>query len=99
MNVNIDNSVWSLALRRNLLVANHATLTVSCVISDGTVVILDAVRQEVLSGIGELSTFSRLRDKLQAFPDVPLVASAYERAAEFSTYAVAKVFRALTQTS
>ena len=44
---------------------------------------LGAVRQEVLSGIREMSTFRKLRDRLRAFPDVPLVAADHERAAEF----------------
>ena len=83
MSVIVDTSVWSLALRRNQPVAHPATLTLARAISDGTVVILGATRQEVLSGIRELSAFGRLRDKLQAFPDVPLIASDYERAAEF----------------
>ena len=99
MNFVVDASARALALGRDQPVAHFPTLTRARAISDGTVVILGAIRQEVLSGIRELSTFGRLRDKLQAFPDVQLVASAYERAAEFSTYAVAKVFRALTQTS
>ena len=83
MNVVVDTSVWSLALRRHRSVAHPATLTLARAVSDGRVVMLGAIRQEVLSGIREAATFGRLRERLRAFPDAPLLADDHERAAEF----------------
>ncbi|TAH25027.1 MAG: PIN domain nuclease [Oscillatoriales cyanobacterium] len=51
MNVLVDSSVWSLALRRNT--TNDAIAIVKVLqdlIADGRVVLLGAIRQEVLSG-------------------------------------------------
>jgi len=57
MKVLVDTSVWSLALRRNNL---DNTLPVVNqlreLIADGKVVLLGAVRQEVLSGIRNLGS-------------------------------------------
>ena len=46
MSVIVDTSVWSLALRYNRPVAHPATLTLARAVSEGTVVILGAIRQE-----------------------------------------------------
>ena len=84
MNVVVDTSVWSLALRRNT--PNDAIAIVNIprdLIVDGRVVLLGAIRQEVLSGIRYLEQFIRLRDYLRAFPDLELTAEDYELAAEF----------------
>lgn len=44
---------------------------------------LGCVRQELLSGIRAHSQFVALKDRLRAFPDLDLVVSDFERAAEF----------------
>lgn len=44
---------------------------------------LGAIRQEVLSGIREPQRFEWLRQKLRAFPDFPVSLEDYETAAEF----------------
>lgn len=80
----VDTSVWSLALRRNT--RSQAMPVVSQLrdlIMDGRVVLLGAVRQEVLSGIRHTEQFTRLRDYLRAFPDLELTTEDYELAAEF----------------
>lgn len=41
------------------------------------------IRQEILSGIREQSQFERLRSRLQAFTDLPLLSADFERAAKF----------------
>lgn len=84
MNVVVDTSVWSLALRRNT--PNDATSLVNILrdlIADGRVVLLGVIRQEVLSGIRYSEQFIRLRDYLRAFPDLELTTEDYELAAEF----------------
>jgi len=84
MKVVVDTSVWSLALRRNNL--DNAVRVVNRLrelIADGKVVLVGAVRQEVLSGIRNLEQFTRLRDYLRAFPDLQLFSEDYELAAQY----------------
>ncbi|MEG5024962.1 PIN domain-containing protein [Microcoleus sp. AT8-B1] len=84
MNVLVDSSVWSLALRRNT--TNDALSIVNVLrdlIADGRVVLLGAIRQEVLSGVRYKEQFARLREYLRAFPDLELTTEDYELAAEF----------------
>lgn len=52
-------------------------------IRDYRVVMLGAIRQELLSGIRHAVQFERLRDKLHAFPDIDLTEADYETAAQF----------------
>jgi predicted nucleic acid-binding protein len=44
---------------------------------------LGPIRQEILSGIRAQEQFEKLQMLLRAFPDLPIVARDYERAAEF----------------
>ncbi|MEZ2225104.1 PIN domain-containing protein [Microcoleus sp.] len=84
MNVLVDSSVWSLALRRNT--TNDAIAIVKVLrdlIADGRVVLLGAIRQEVLSGVRYKEQFTRLQEYLRAFPDLELTTEDYELAAEF----------------
>lgn len=84
MNVVVDTSVWSLALRRNT--PNDAIVIVNVLrdlITDGRVILLGAIRQELLSGVRYTEQFERLRDYLRAFPDIELTSEDYELAAEF----------------
>lgn len=83
MKVIVDTSVWSLALRRqqqkNDLIANR----LRDLISDGRVVLIGAVRQEILSGIKRQEQFDKLKKRLQAFPNLSLDTKDYELAAEY----------------
>lgn len=84
MNVLVDSSVWSLALRRNT--TNDAIAIVNVLrdlIADGRVVLLGAIRQEVLSGVRYKEQFTRLQEYLRAFPDLDLTTEDFELAAEF----------------
>ena len=86
MNVLVDSSVWSLALRRNT--TNDAIAIVNVLrdlIADGRVVLLGAIRQEVLSGVRYKEQFTRLQEYLRAFPDLDLTTEDFELAAEFFT--------------
>jgi predicted nucleic acid-binding protein len=88
MNVLVDTSVWSLALRRkardlsgreSLLVQELAEL-----VRDGRARIIGLIRQEVLSGIKTPGQFEALRKTLSAFPDELVDTSDYEAAAKAS---------------
>jgi predicted nucleic acid-binding protein len=84
MNVIVDTVIWSLALRRRSSNQNQNLVTqLQELIQTDHVLILGAIRQEVLSGIKSPEQFKRLRDTLRAFPDILLTPDDYEQAAEF----------------
>ncbi|MGG6264695.1 hypothetical protein ACQ4M3_14870 [Leptolyngbya sp. AN03gr2] len=69
MSVIVDTSVWSLALRRNAP-NSQTTDRLRTLITEDEVIILGAIRQEILSGLRTPEQFTRLRDYLRAFPDL-----------------------------
>ena len=83
MKVIVDTSVWSLALRRQKQQNDPVVNKLRDLIADGRVVLLGAVRQEILSGIKHQKQFDKLRDRLRAFPDLTLDAENYELAADY----------------
>jgi len=84
MKVLVDTSVWSLVLRRKTAhEANEIVTILQDLIADGRVVLVGAIRQEILSGIRYQEQFNRLKEYLRAFPDLDLDPEDYELAAEF----------------
>ena len=83
MNVLVDTSVWSLALRRRRAAIQPETLELIELIREGRVTLLGAIRQELLSGIPDERQFATLRDHLRAFPDLALEPADHEEAAIF----------------
>ena len=88
MNVLVDTSVWSVALRRRStgeLGAREqgAIRELSTLIDEARACMAGCIRQEVLSGIASTTQFDRLRNKLRAFDDLSTDAPAYECAARF----------------
>jgi predicted nucleic acid-binding protein len=85
VNVLVDTSVWSLALRRkvgNLNTEEAAIVAeLSHLIREGRVRIIGLVRQELLSGIKSAGQYEKLRNTLRAFPDEQTVTTDYEAAA------------------
>jgi predicted nucleic acid-binding protein len=85
MNVLVDTSVWSLALRRkpsNLNPSEQKIVSsLSELIQEGRVVMIGAIRQEILSGLKEDSVFEKLAGVLRAFPDEKINSSDHEEAA------------------
>jgi predicted nucleic acid-binding protein len=79
----VDTAVWSLAFRRDKSVGDPYVTLLRELIRDGRVVLLGAVRQEVLSGIRHEAQFERLKAHLRAFPDLELSSDDYELAAAF----------------
>jgi len=82
VNVIVDTSVWSYALRRRRSQEHPSVGVLQQLVVDGQVRILGCIRQEILSGIRS-PQFRLLRDQLRAFPDEVLESKDYERAAEF----------------
>lgn len=83
MNVLVDTSVWSLALRRRTTDPRNDpwVCELTALIQEGRVILLGPIRQEILSGIRDSGQFERLRQRLRAFPDFPLSESDFEVAA------------------
>lgn len=86
MNILVDTSVWSLALRRKteslnaterVLVAELAEL-----IREGRARLIGLVRQELLSGIKTAEHYEKLRLHLRSFPDEPIDTADHEEAAK-----------------
>lgn len=90
MNVLVDTSVWSLALRRRQESEHPATKVLKTLVSDGRAAMLGPVRQEILSGVKANEQFVTLRDHLRAFPDIALTSEDYEEAARFFNLCRAK---------
>lgn len=82
MMVVVDTSIWSLAFRRSNKVQDDRVAELAELIREGRVVMLGAIRQELLSGVKSQKQFRLLRDKLRAFPDLLLTEKDYELAAE-----------------
>ena len=86
MNVLIDTSVWSLALRRKneSLSTNERFLVaeLSELIREGRARMMGLVRQELLSGIKATEQYEKLRLHLRSFPDEVVDTSDYEEAAK-----------------
>jgi len=85
LKVLVDSSVWSLVLRRSVSSGGHETPHVKAfhmLVRESLAVMIGPIRQEVLSGVREESAFDRLREKLRAWPDLPIETADHERAAE-----------------
>jgi predicted nucleic acid-binding protein len=85
MNVLVDTSIWSLALRRKpkdlnpteqKLVSNLTEF-----IREGRIIMIGVIRQEILSGLKETNALEKLKGVLRAFPDEVLNTDDYEEAA------------------
>ncbi len=88
MNVLVDTSVWSLALRRKTenLSANETSIVaeLSELIQEGRARLIGLVRQELLSGVKTTEQYEKLRLRLRPFPDEPIDTSDHEEAAKAS---------------
>jgi len=86
VNVLVDTSVWSLALRRkgqDLNAAEKAAVSeLTGLIQEGRARIIGLVRQELLSGIKTTGQYEKLRGLLRTFPDEAIATPDYETAAK-----------------
>lgn len=83
MNVLVDTSVWSHALRRRAgAPRSPLSVELASLVEDGRVTMIGPIRQEILSGIKERPQFDRLREHLRAFPDTAITSDDYEQAAQ-----------------
>jgi predicted nucleic acid-binding protein len=86
MNILVDTSVWSLALRRKTESLNATerflVAELSELIREGRARLIGLVRQELLSGIKTTEHYEKLRLHLRSFPDEPIDTSDHEEAAK-----------------
>jgi predicted nucleic acid-binding protein len=82
MEVLVDTSVWSIALRHRRGPVVGPQRDVQELIDEGRIVMLGPIRQELLSGIKSEPQFQQLRDVLRAFPDRQLTTGDFEEAAK-----------------
>lgn len=83
MRVLVDTCIWSLALRRPEYNSFSTAIELRNLVADNRVEIIGSIRQELLSGISEKARFTKVRNRLAAFPDVPVVTEDYVTAAGF----------------
>lgn len=83
MSVLVDTCIWSLAFRRKNNGYNEHIQELNLLISEYRALIIGPIRQEILSGINNLQQFNKLRKALTTFPDLNILTSDYEQAAEF----------------
>lgn len=85
MNVLIDTTIWSLALRRQAtdLGAEEARLVARWaeLVQNGQAILIGPIRQEVLSGIRDARVFARLQQHLNGFRHATIRPRDYDDAA------------------
>jgi len=88
MQVLVDTSIWSLALRRTSTDLNPRERSLSAalreLIRDGRAQLVGPVRQELLSGIRQEISFRKLRNHLRAFDEPRIEVADYEEAARIN---------------
>jgi predicted nucleic acid-binding protein len=88
MLVLVDTPIWSLALRRTSTNLNphgqRLTTALQELIRDGRAQLVGPVRQELLSGIRQVTSFRKLRDQLRAFDEPRIEVADYEEAAHIN---------------
>ncbi len=80
----VDTCVWSLALRSSTSKEVSTAEQLSQLIDENLVKIIGPIRQELLSGYTDKSSFNKLQQKLKHFPNEQVLDVDYECAAEYS---------------
>jgi predicted nucleic acid-binding protein len=85
MNVLVDTSVWSKALRRKKPEQSSKSYALLVTLLDELrVEMIGPIRQELLSGISDKNQYDSLKLRLNAFIDIPIETKDFELAAEFA---------------
>ena len=83
MRVLVDTPIWSFAFRTKNEAFAHHVEQLKALIADQRVVIIGAIRQEVLSGYSDFEKFETLRNQLQYFENAAIIDEDYVQAAVF----------------
>jgi len=84
MKVLVDTSIWSYAFRSNKPEFAHHVESLVKLISTNQVLIIGAIKQEILSGYSDLNKFNTLQNKISPFENTPVLDEDYIQAALFS---------------
>jgi predicted nucleic acid-binding protein len=88
VNVLVDTSVWSLALRRRpgdlSVIERNILAELNELVREGRAEIIGPIRQELLSGIKFAEQYERVRNNLRPFLDEPIDTNDFEAAARAS---------------
>ena len=90
MRILVDTCVWSEALRRKTSQESDVSRELQRLILEHRVEIIGPIRQELLSGLREVTQFDRLEEHLEAFPDIVLESVDHVTAAKFFNICRAK---------
>ncbi|EGW22193.1 type II toxin-antitoxin system VapC family toxin [Methylobacter tundripaludum] len=83
MKVLVDTCIWSHALRSKKPEFESQVKSLETLIADQRVLIIGAIRQEILSGYSDLNKFELLKTKLSYFENTPILDEDYIIAAKF----------------
>jgi len=83
LKVLVDTCIWSHALRSKNPAFEVQVKILENLIADQRVLIIGAIRQEVLSGYSDLNRFETLKTKLSYFENTPILDVDYITAARF----------------
>jgi len=83
LKVLVDTCIWSHALRSKKPEFEAQVKSLETLIADQRVLIIGAIRQEVLSGYSDLNKFETLKTRLSYFENTPILDEDYITAAKF----------------
>ena len=86
----VDACVWSVALRSRTQKEATAAERLKQLIDNNQARVIGPIRQELLSGYTDKNSFERLRQKIEYFPNEPIIDADYVSAAEYSNFCRAK---------
>lgn len=78
----MDTPIWSYALRSDQQSHHAEVAALTFLIRDQRALIIGPIRQELLSGYSDIRAYQRLRKKLAAFGNTPILDADYEAAAQ-----------------
>ena len=80
----VDTCIWSAVLRRDKIADKEVEKKLIELILNNDALIIGPIRQEILSGYSDHRKFKKLKDRLDAFPNLPIIDDDYILAAEYS---------------
>ncbi len=84
MKILVDTSIWSYAFRANKPEFKSHVDTLIEIISNNNIIIIGAIKQEILSGYSDIKQFQKLEKKMIAFENSTIRDDDYIQAAKFS---------------
>ncbi len=80
----VDTCIWSSVLRRDKIANKEIEKKLIELILNNDALIIGPIRQEILSGYSDPKKFKKLKNRLDAFPNLQIIDDDYVVAAEYS---------------